>query len=80
MDFFEGGRPKIPLKRRATDTSETWGVKKKHKFKKAPFSAHPTFLDFSAQPTGPTAAWGRRTEAPGATPQERTVRGDPPGH
>ena len=46
MDFFEGGRPEIPLKRRATDTSETWGVKKRLKFKKAPFSTHPTFPDF----------------------------------
>ena len=46
MDFFEGGRPKIPLKRRATDTSGTWGVEKRLKFKKAPFSTHPTFRDF----------------------------------
>ena len=50
-DFFEDARPEIHRKRRATDTSATWGVEKRLKFKKAPFSTHPTFFGFSRRVT-----------------------------
>ena len=54
-DFFEDARPEIHPKRRATDTSETWGVEKRLKFKKAPFPTHPTFFDFSRRNTSEQA-------------------------
>ena len=54
-DFFEDARPEIHLKRRATDTSETWGVEKRLKFKKAPFSTHPRILANQPGNRGKTA-------------------------